>query len=281
MFGKEKLQALEAKIGELKKKLQDSLKEKDELKKELEASRKQISDLQAKWDATDLEQTRKQMEASIAEYEGLKDLYNRKINEFNSTRDGKEQEFARHAALERHNLENEIKDNREANQEYVSSTVKAFGESYNYYLNQIKMLMDALGDVASKTGEALFAGGNEDLKARMGQQMAEKLKAETDPLRDESGNLILIGGADKAEEPVPEECPAEESQPEEAPELPAEEETDTGYEPAAPAEAEACPGCEEAAAPDETPCAEEAPAAEEAEEAKESETEEVKNPEEF
>ena len=53
MFGKEKLQALEAKIGELKKKLQDSLKEKDELKKELEASRKQISDLQAKWDANE------------------------------------------------------------------------------------------------------------------------------------------------------------------------------------------------------------------------------------
>ena len=48
--------------------------------------------------------------------------------------------FARDQALQRHNLENEIRDNRQANQEYVANTVKTFGESYNYYLNQIKVV---------------------------------------------------------------------------------------------------------------------------------------------
>ena len=209
MFGREKIQALESKLGELKGKLQDALKEKDSLKQQLESAKNQIADLKAQWEGTDLEQTRKELKASIAEYEGLKELYNNKIQEFNATRQDKEQEYARQAALDRHNLDNEIQDRRLANQEYVASTVKAFGESYNYYLNQIKMLMDALGDVASQTGEALFSEPNGDLKAKIGQQMAAKLKAETDPLRDDSGNLILIGGAEKVEEEQPAEEAAE------------------------------------------------------------------------
>ena len=187
MFGREKIQALESKLGELKGKLQDALKEKDSLKQQLESAKNQIADLKAQWEGTD----------------------NNKIQEFNATRQDKEQEYARQAALDRHNLDNEIQDRRLANQEYVASTVKAFGESYNYYLNQIKMLMDALGDVASQTGEALFSGPNGDLKAKIGQQMAAKLKAETDPLRDDSGNLILIGGGEKAAEEQPAEEAAE------------------------------------------------------------------------
>ena len=265
MFGRGKAQALEAKINELKGKLASALKEKDQLKQELESSRQKVadlesrvSDLSAKIADTDVEQTRKQLESSIAEYTGLKELYAGKIEQFNASHEEKEQEFARQAAVERYNLDNEIKENRQANQDYVSSTVKSFSESYNYYLHQIKLLMDALGDVATRTGEALFSEPNEDLKAKIGQQMAEKLKAETDPLRTDTGNVILIGTVDK-----PEEAPAEE----------------IAEEPACEAGPEQEPECEAASAeeiPEEAECETES-----AEEIPEEPQEEEEPPEDF
>lgn len=244
MFGSGKIQYLEAKLNELKGKLSQVSKENDSLKQDLESARKKISDLEGQLASTDVEKAKKQLESSIAEYQGLKDLYVRKNQEFDADREEKEQTFARQAAVDRFNLENEIKDHRQANQDYVSSTVKAFSESYNYYLHQIKLLMDALGDVATRTGETLFSEPNDDLKARIGQQMAEKLKAETDPLRDDAGNMILIGSTDKAKEEAEEEIPpeAEAEEPEIAPaaEEPAEEPVEVPEE----AEAEA-PACEE------------------------------------
>lgn len=42
----------------------------------------------------------------------------------------------------RRNLDNEISESKRANEAYVSDTVKRFGESYNYYLHQIKLLSE-------------------------------------------------------------------------------------------------------------------------------------------
>ena len=142
------------------------------------------------------ERLKEEARTSHAEYEGLKELYQRKNREFDEYKEGAEQDFARDQAIQRHNLENEIRDNRQANQDYVSSTVKTFGESYNYYLNQIKVLMDALGDVATRTGAALFSGENGDLKSRFGAQMRDVLKSGADSLKGDDGDLILIGTAD-------------------------------------------------------------------------------------
>lgn len=195
MFGSKKIQELESQLSSANGKLEQANKEKEELKSSLEAAQSKISELEAKLSNTNA--LEKQARATIAEYEGLKDLYSRKIDEFESSREEKEQEFARHSAIQRFDLENEIKENREANQNYVSETVKTFSDSYNYYLNQIKLLMDALSDVASHAGEVLFSEPNDDLKTRIGQQMAEKVKAETDPLRNEDGDLILIGSPEE------------------------------------------------------------------------------------
>ncbi|MBQ8109426.1 MAG: hypothetical protein IJ124_04590 [Clostridia bacterium] len=207
MFGSKRIQELETQLSELQSKLSKETAEKSELAQSLESANRRISELEEQLNDFDLEQLKADASASRAEYEGLKDLYTRKNREFDESREQAEQDFARDAALQRHNLENEIRNNRQANRDYVTSTVKTFGESYNYYLNQIKLLMDALGDVATRTGEALFNGENDDLKSRIGSQMRDALKSGTDGLRSDGGDVILIGSTDEAveaEEPAQE-----------------------------------------------------------------------------
>ena len=235
MFGSSKIRNLEDQLSSLNEKWQQTVQERDSLRQQLEAARQRIGEMENQLRDTDLEQLKAQEKATIAEYEGLKDLYARKIQAFDASKEEQEQAFAREAALQRHNLENEIRDNRQASQDYVSSTVKTFSESYNYYLNQIKLLMDALGDVAARTGEALFSESNDDLKAKIGQQMADKLKAETDPLRSDNGDLILIGTVEEPEELEEPEEP-EESEEAEEPEEP--EEPEEAEEPEEPEESE-------------------------------------------
>ena len=260
MFGSKKIQELESQLSSANGKLEQANKEKEELKSSLEAAQSKISELEAKLSNTNA--LEKQARATIAEYEGLKDLYSRKIDEFESSREEKEQEFARHSAIQRFDLENEIKENREANQNYVSETVKTFSDSYNYYLNQIKLLMDALSDVASHAGEVLFSEPNDDLKTRIGQQMAEKVKAETDPLRNEDGDLILIGSPE-------EEIPADSDE-----EADAEVDAET-EEAAAEADEAADAEAEEAAVEADEAAAEADEAAAEADEAADAEAEEA------
>ena len=240
MFGSAKIQNLEIKIQSLNDQLQKAAQENQSLKQALESAQRKSAELEAKLADTDLEQLKEEARASKAEFEGLKGLYTEKIQAFDASKEDEEQAFAREAALKRHNLENEIRDNRQSNQEYVSSTVKSFSDSYNYYLNQIKLLMDALSDVAASAGEVLFTEPNDDLKAKIGQQMAEKLKAETDPLRTGSGDRILIGSLE--EEPAEEACEACEEAAE------AVEEVCEACEEAVEAAQEACEACEEAAA---------------------------------
>ena len=218
MFGKEKIQALEAKVREWTDKAEHLEKEKADLARQLENARREIADLTRQAAESDVAKAKEQFLASKAEYEGLKELYTKKIQAFEEGREEKEQAFAREAALERHSLENEIRDNRAASQDHVRSTVKSFSESYQYYLSQIKLMMDALGDVAARTGETLFSGeGGGDLKTRFGQQLAEKIRADVKALRGADGDLVLIDSNEKPEEPICEAvCEAAEAVCEEA-----------------------------------------------------------------
>ena len=206
MFGSKKIQELEAQVRQLTEKLTRETAEKTDLAQKLESAKARIAEVEAELHDFDLENLKEKAKTTIAEYEGLKDLYARKNKEFDDSKEEAEQTFARDQALQRHNLENEIRDNRQANQDYVANTVKTFGESYNYYLSQIKTLMDALGNVAAKTGEALFSGDNGDLKTRFGSQMRDMLKSGAEALQGVDGDRLFIGGTE--DEPVEE--PAEE-----------------------------------------------------------------------
>ena len=177
MFGKKQITSLESEVQELQSKLNQGIQQNGSLKEQLDAANRQISRLESQLQDYDAEKAREEALSLKAEYEGLRELYKQKNQEFDDSIEEKEQTFARDQAIQRHNLENEIRDNRQANQDYVAETVRTFGQSYNYYLGQIKTLMDALSRVAAQTGETLFSGENADLKDRFGTQMQEYLKA--------------------------------------------------------------------------------------------------------
>ena len=200
MFGSKKIEMLQSQIRDLTDRLDQVTREKDEVQRKLSDSLSKVSgleskvtDLETELADRDLEQLKEDARTTQAEFEGLKSMYSQKVQEFNASVEEKEQEFAKEAAVAKHNLQNEIRDSRQANQDFVAGTVKNFSESFNYYLNQIKLLMETLGDVASRTGESLFAGANDDLKGSIGQEIVEKLKAKTDDLRNgDEGGLVLI-----------------------------------------------------------------------------------------
>ena len=205
MFGSKKIQELEARVAELTESLSKQQAENASLTQQLESARSQIAGMEAQLNDFDLEQAKEEAKASRAEYEGLKELYSRKTREFDEFKEGEEQRFARDQALQRHNLENEIRDNRQANQEYVANTVKTFGESYNYYLNQIKVLMDALGNVATRTGASLFQGESADLRSSFGHQMRDLLKSGVEAF-DEDEEKLVVEAEDAGETANPAEA---------------------------------------------------------------------------
>ena len=201
MFGSRKIQELEYKLREVTDNLDKITKERNDLTQRLSEADAKIADLEAKVAESELEHLKEDARATQAQFEGLKELYTRKVKEFDDSIEQREEDFAQEDALKRHNLENEIRDNRQANQEYVAGTVKRFSESYNYYLNQIKLLMDALGDIAKHTGEALFTGeySDRDLMTSMGEEIVARLKTDTDSLRTDDSGLVLIGTPEEAQ----------------------------------------------------------------------------------
>ena len=205
MFGSKKIQELEDKVRELTESLSRQQSENASLAQQLDSANSRIREMEAKLNDFDLEKAKEEAKASQAEFEGLKDLYTRKNREFDEYKEEEEQRFARDQALQRHNLENEIRDNRQANQDYVANTVKTFGESYNYYLNQIKVLMDALGNVATRTGAALFSGENADLRNSFGHQMRDLLKSGVEAF-DEDGEKLVVEAEDAGETANPAEA---------------------------------------------------------------------------
>ena len=212
MFGSRKIQELEYKLREVTDNLDKITKERNDLTQRLSEADAKIADLEAKVAESELEHLKEDARATQAQFEGLKELYTRKVKEFDDSIEQREEDFAQEDALKRHNLENEIRDNRQANQEYVAGTVKRFSESYNYYLNQIKLLMDALGDIAKHTGEALFTGeySDRDLMTSMGEEIVARLKTDTDSLRTDDSGLVLIGTPEEAQKEDAPEAPDDE-----------------------------------------------------------------------
>ena len=90
-------------------------------------------------------------------------------------------------------LENEIRKNRQASEDYVARTVGEFSETYNYYFNQIRILMDALSNVARDAGQKLFHGENGNLKTNFALHMANELKSGRTALESDQERLIVIG----------------------------------------------------------------------------------------
>ena len=207
MFGSGKVNQLEAQLRNANDRLDQVTKEKNDLQQKLDSATAKISNLEAQLSDFDLEQLKEEAKTAQAEYEALKSLYAQKNREFDDSREDKEIEFTKKAAVDKHNLENEIRENRQANMDFVSSTIKNFTDSYNYYFDQIRLLMNALGDVAKRTGETLFTEAHEDMKVHMGIEMAEMMKADTDSLRSEEDGLVLITSSEEAIKQVePEEA---------------------------------------------------------------------------
>ena len=190
------------KYSDLEKTLSDANYKIADLESGLSEMSAKNTDLEKQLAESELEEIKEQARATRIEFEGMRDLYTRKVKEFDDTLEEKEQAFAREDALQRYYLENEIRENKQENQVYVRDTVQKFSDSYNYYLNQIKLLMDALGEVAIQTGQNLFSeiDAGRDLKGLIGQNMAAKLQSETGSLRDDEDGMILIGNGKSLEE---------------------------------------------------------------------------------
>jgi chromosome segregation protein len=185
----ERLDSAGSQITELEENLSAANSNISDLEQSLAAANANISDLEAKLTDTDLEELKEKARVTLVEVEGLRSMYAKKIQEFDETLDEKEELFAKEDAVQRYNLEKEIQDDRQANRDYVSNTVKEFSESFNYYLNQIRMLMDALGDVAARTGTTLFQERDQKLLTSIGEAMVEKIHDE-DELDPEGVVLI-------------------------------------------------------------------------------------------
>ncbi len=206
MSENENLQALEAQVSELQGKLDACAQENEKLTQALEAARARIAALEALPEDGLLKCLRDEAEVSKAEYEALKELYARKAQELTSAMEEKEQKFAREVARQRAKLEIELRDSRQASQDYVTDSVKTFSDSYNYYLNQVKLLMDTLSGVATQTGEDLFSGENDDLKTRIGHQIRQQLATDADAMKND-GDLLLFSGVKEEEEANEEAAP--------------------------------------------------------------------------
>ena len=200
------IQELEAKADELQGKLDACAQENEKLTQEngkltgeLEAARERIAMFETKTDDEILKCLRDEALIAKAEYEAVKELYNRKSLELNDAMEEKEQKFAKEIAKQRAKLEIELRDSRQASQDYVTDSVKTFSDSYNYYLSQVKLLMDTLSDVATQTGEELFNGENDDLKTRIGHQIREQLATDADAMKNE-GDVLLFGNVKEDEE---------------------------------------------------------------------------------
>ena len=280
MSGKEKIRALEEELASLKGKMNTAEKEKKELedrlssaKDQLKTAQEKIQELEKKVAESELTELQEKARQTIVEYEGLKELYQQKNREIDATRESTEEGFAREAATKRHDLAEEIEQNREDNRQMVSETVRTFAGSYRYYLDQIRALMDALSEAAKETGENLFKGETQDIRGSFGTRIVERLRDDADSLRQNTGDKLLIGAEEpEAQEAVCEACEACEEAAEEVKEEVCEEVAETACDACEEAAEEvkdaACEACEEAS---EEACA----ACEKAEEAVEEAAEEI------
>ena len=199
MFGSGKLRELEAQLSSVKNKLESAVKEKTDLLQQLKDAKDRIQDLEKQLAESEGTELKEQAKKTIVEYEGLKELYVQKNKELDESRERVEEGFAREAAAKRHDLSEEIRVSREDNQAMVSEAVQTFAGSYQYYLDQVRVLMDALSQAAQETGGALFAGENQNIKERFGARILEHLQNDTDALKQNTEDLLLIGAEEEKE----------------------------------------------------------------------------------
>lgn len=202
----DQIRELEQKAADTARELETATAEKLGLQEELEAANAKISDLEKRVADHELENLKAQSQQTIVEYEGLKGLYNEKIKEFEDSKTAAEEEFAREAANKRHNLSEEIRENRESNEKLVSETISTFAGSYTYYLDQIRTLMDALSNAARETGENLFHGDTGNIRERFGTAIVEHLRSDAEGLKQNAGDVLLIGAEEAAEAEKAECC---------------------------------------------------------------------------
>ena len=188
------LEVAESKNSELQEKLSAATANNEDLEQKLGAAYQNISELEAKLCDTDFEVLKEQERVTLVELEGLRELYTKKIQDFDNSIEERQEAIEKENSIQRYNLEKEIEEDRQANQEYVSNTVKEFGESFNYYLDQVKVLMNALSHVATKTGENLFKEKEKKLKTILGEAVAEELSGEA---LDPDGVVLLKGSKEK------------------------------------------------------------------------------------
>lgn len=163
MFGKKKRE-LEAQIADLAQRLIEKQEECERVTRELDALKERL----------DLE------ERTLKE---LQDACRQKLSDM----DGKSRQFEyEHAKIiqetqeesdrQRAELEREIKDNREKAGADLSERVRAFSDNYNYYLSQVKLIMDMLTRAAIKTGES-FLTDDRDTTELFRNEMSEGLNS--------------------------------------------------------------------------------------------------------
>ncbi len=192
------MQGIQREKKDLEAKLKTIQKEKTDLEALLNSANGTISELEERLKNTDFDELKEQAKKSAVEFEGLKELYNEKIKEFEESKESKEEEFAKEAAIKRNDLEEEIQGKRSENQDRLTNTVMTFTGSYMYYMDQIRMLMEALNQAATETGKTLFANDVEDLKECFGARIAEHLRNDVSELKQGDGDRLLIGPADQA-----------------------------------------------------------------------------------
>ena len=197
MFNRKAIEELEGKVRSIEGDLQSVQKEKTDLETLLNSANEKISELEEKLKNTDYDELKEQAKKAAVEFEGLKELYTEKIKEFEESRESKEEAFAKEAALKRNNLDEEIQANRSENQDRVTNSVRAFTGSYMYYMDQIRLLMDALNQAATETGKTLFASEVEDVKECFGARIAEHLRKDVGELKQGTGDRLLISGANE------------------------------------------------------------------------------------
>ena len=210
MFGSGKLKELEAQLASLKNKFENEVKEKAGLAQQLESARSRIQDLEKQLAESENVALKKKAEQTVVEFEALKALYAQKNKEIDAVREETEESFAVEAATRRHALKEEIQQHREANQAMVANTVETFTDSYRYYLDQLRGLMDALSSAVSETSGSLFDGKPQNLKERFGAKILEHLQEKAGTLKQDKGDLLLIGG-EEPQEASPAEPGAEEA----------------------------------------------------------------------
>ncbi|MBR0268289.1 MAG: hypothetical protein IJQ71_12755 [Clostridia bacterium] len=212
----------ELRIEHLKESMDKLAEDKKGVEKDLEKARAKIAELEEKLAQSEVETLKKKTQETLAEYRSLKEQYQQKIQEFDSSLQEKEENYAMEAVRARGQFEEDIAQGKQDTEKYVAENVETFTETFNYYLEQIKALVDALGHVASASGRQLFSGEEADRKTEFGCRMISALKEETEALPQGDGNRILF--ASPEEEEAKQEEPGD--KPEEAGEAPKEEAAD-------------------------------------------------------